>query len=1085
MKQKKLSLGQILRKISEGEQKSDTGSPEAPVQRPDIAVEPGPVSANPVVPAGPSSEPRKKPPSPYSRNGQTPEPPARQTMSASPATGENPGETARAADLTSSRKAEGGQETRHHSHGHEQPAPPRQPPPQDLTPKEGDEEEVEFDLWRYLGIIIHRKNIVLAATCIVTLFSIFQYLKSEKSYTSHARLLFKPAEKEMTGEVVSSSVYNRDKLFNTHLELLKSNTVLTIVTDNLGNRVTPARIKRDLTIAQGVTNKDKNDIIELTYKNSDPELARDVINEICKTYIDYRLEVNAQEVTRLLYKFDVQISKLQQELDQKEGDLRRFKESNRMVELSNEASLTTTKLSSMEISLQETQLALIESRDKLSSLTSQIGKQDLDIVQSMTYSDPIKNKLAALELEYNSLSAENSPEHYMVKKIKQQIDKLKSAAADSISQEAESKTLVKNPLRQSLLTDYVNLTIEQSALEAKRIALEKVIEGLNADLLKLPAIEQKYAFLQRETEAILQTLRLLKTKYEEAKIKRDSQETDIKILELAELPRTATSGKKPVSILIGLMIGLILGVALAFLLEYLDQSVKNPLQIEKVLGMPLLGVVPLIETSDAIIKKTDDLKKTILEPFRTLRANIKHLASTYDHKVFMICSAIKGEGKTTLAANLAITFALDNKKVIIVDADLRRSQLHTLFSIPKETGLADYLLEAKSIDDVIKPTIYENLRIITSGERPHNPAELIGTMRFDVLIQQLKKRADIVIFDSPALLPVSDGLSMAPKMDGCIMAFRTMWTPLKAAKQAKEQITRVGAHILGGIFNGVSQGRGYYPYYYGYYGYYSYTKYSYEDEPKKKFDWRETGIIIEELLKKGLRSFRDSLPHLIAGAGSFTKNLAKKKTFWVLAALLLGLTGIELWLNLQPAPTGGDEEGIVYLGVGGAGNGEERGPGAGDRGQGTGDRSPMPMEDTSGKVPTQGAASQKISDTIRNNVPGPSLAATGLRDSIARWFAAKKRGDIPALLRFYDSLEFKGVGNGGFNELRGAAAKSVLRDTAAMVIDSIWQGADRWPLMETKARLRMTNGIDTTRIIVAHLWKSNAAGSWRIVGEKK
>jgi capsular exopolysaccharide synthesis family protein len=1075
MKPKKLNLGEILRKISEEERVVNPG-PAAPKTPQNSTAEPTPAHET-ILPAAPPSTTEQsvyKATSLYSR-----ESPRELEKDVRPVNRTDPlpdPEMAPAgADrvipptmpLPDSIDNSGNQPYAPRNTLNRPERVPRQPVfehrqgmQSSSLKKEETNETVEFDIFRYIGVILHRKNIVIFSTFLLTLLSVFQYMKGEKDYVTHARLLFKPAEKEMTGELVSTSIVNRDKLFNTHLELLKSNTVLTIVADNLGNRVQLGQIKGNLIIAQGVTNRDKNDIIELTYKNRNPELARDVLNELCKTYIDYRLEVNSQEETRLLYKFDVQINKLQQELDQKEGDLRRFKESNRMVELSSEANLTSTKLSNMEISLQETQLALVESKDKLTSLTSQIGKQDLDIVQSMTYSDPIKQKLSALELEYNQLSAENSPEHFKVKMIRQQIEKLKAAVADSITQEAASKTLVKNPLRQSLISDYINLSIEQSALEAKRIALEKVIEGLNADLLKLPAIEQKYTFLQRETEAILQTLRLLKTKYEEAKIKRDSQETDIKILELAELPRAAISTVKPSSILLGLLIGLILGIAIAFLLEYLDQSVKDPLQVERVLNLPLLGVVPLIQTDTALIQKTGDLKKTVLEPFRTLRANIKHLASTYNYHTFMMCSAIKGEGKTTLAANLAITFALDGKKVIIVDADLRRSQLHTLFSMPKEVGLSDYLLETKTIDEIIKPTVYENLQIITSGERPHNPAELIGTMRFDLLIQQLRKRADFVLFDSPALLPVSDGLSMAPKMDSCIMAFRTMWTPLKAARQAKDQILRVGTHILGGIFNGVSQSRGYYPYYYGYYGYYSYTKYSYDEEPKRKFSMRETGLIIEDGVKKGLHSLRNALPRFFSSVKSFTKELVKKKFFWLLLIVFLGLSAVEFWLQVRPAPERTDEEGIVYLGVGGAG----------------GQASPVqksPVDTVHGSSDSGATGSQK------------AITGLGLRDSVAKWFAAKKSNNIATYLGFYDSIEFKSI-DGGYNELRLDAYRKDFIDTSInnIVIDSIWQGFYKMPYLETMVQLRSANGPDTIHAVVDMIWKKGKTG-WRIVGEKK
>jgi succinoglycan biosynthesis transport protein ExoP len=906
MKPKKFSLGDIVRKLNEeaaqDEKKRETAARPVDMQRPGQTE---PLPAATIPPLQPAPLP-VTPPLPDNSHV-----PAQKQQ-------KKPAPTAFAATFSPERGAHAAEARSAHP-----PAEPRQLPFQQsqvppIAQRDDDEEEVEFDLFRYVGIILRRKNVVMAVALVMALFSVFQYLKGEKFYSARARLLFKPEEKQLIGDQMYRYSGDRDKAFNTHLELLKSNTVLAMVSDNLGGKADIGAIRRNLTISQGQTNREKNDIIELSYKHGNADVARDALNELCKTYIDYRLDVNSQEITRLLYKFEQPIKKLQQELDEKESALRVFKEEHRMVELSDETNLTVSKLTDMEIALQQTQLALVDAKERLTSLNSQITKQELNIVQSITFNDPIKERLSQLELEYNTLSAENSPEHFKVKMIRQQIEKLKSAAADSMT-EAASRTLVKNPIRQDLVQSYVNLTIEHSALEAKRTALEQVIGKLNTDLFKLPSIEQKYAFLQRETESLLQTLRLLKSKYEETKIRRESQETDIKILELAELPVKAESGVKPISILIGLLIGLILGIALAFLLEYIDQSVKNPTDIEKGLGIPLLGIVPLIETNKALIQQSSDLTKTILEPFRALRANLKHLAATYNSQVFMICSAIKGEGKTTLAANLAITFALDGKKVILIDADLRRSQMHTLFNIPKETGLTDFLLGVKTVDDLLKKTVYEELTVITSGERPHNPAELVGTYRFDLLIKELRTRADIVIFDSPALLPVSDTLTMAPKMDAIVFILRTMWTPLKAAKQAIHQLSRIGCHILGGIFNGVSGSRAYYPYYYGYYGYYSYSKYSYDDEPHKKFSWRTFGLTFENGFKNSMRSVRYTLPRSIAASGRLSAHLARKKSFWLLLLVFLGLTATELWLSLRPAPeTLATEQGISYLGIAGA-----------------------------------------------------------------------------------------------------------------------------------------------------------------------
>ncbi|MCU0608942.1 MAG: polysaccharide biosynthesis tyrosine autokinase [Chitinispirillaceae bacterium] len=927
------------------------------------------------------------------------------------------------------------------------------------TGKSKAEEEPEFDLFRYVGIILRRRLVIATVTVLMTIFSIFQYFSAEKYYTSHARLLFKPEEKQLLDNQFGYSGGDRIKTFNTHLELLRSNTVLNMVSDNLDGKISAGDILDYLTIAQGVTNKEKNDIIELTFRNRDPNLTQDVLNELCKTYIEYRLGVNTQEVSRLLHKFEVQISKLQTELDRKESGLRKFKEDNRMVELSDETNLTVSKISQMELSLQETQLALIDSRERLTSLKSQIGAQDLDIVQSITLTDPLKNKIAALELEYNSLSSEYSAEHFKVKMIRQQIEKLKSATADSISRAADSRTLVKNPIRQSLLQEYISTTIERSANEAKRIALEQIIDQLNKDLFKLPSLEQNYAFLQRETESILATLRMLKTKYEETKIRRDSQETDIKILELAELPDAAASSVKPISILIGILLGFFFGVAIALLIEHLDQSVKDPSEVERTLNLPLLGIVPLIETDTALVQKPSDQSKSILEPFRALRANLKHVISTNGYKTLMICSAVKGEGKTTLSANLGITFALDGKRVILIDADLRRSQIHNLFSTQKETGLSDYLLGTKSVDEIIKKTVFPNLSIITSGERPHNPAELVGTSRFDLLIKELKERADLIIFDSPALLPVSDGMTMAPKADCCIMIVRTTWTPIKASKQATLQLTRLGCNLIGGIFNGVTKSRAYYPYYYGYYGYYSYTKYTYDDEPEKKFSLRQFGLDLESKFKQRVQSVRYALPKYFAATAGVFRALFRKKTFRILLLLFFILAGTSLWLHLKPSARSRNTESIAYLGISGTGQ-EESYP----------DSVHSPMK----KLP---ADSQE--DTARaRQVIGPAE----LRDNLYLWFNARTTKNLPAYIALYDSLTFTSA-TGSFAGWKMRV--QTLFDsskTAPFILDSVWLGISRPDYIETLVRLKPNSGTDTMSTVNSLIWRKGTDG-WKIVAE--
>ncbi|MBN1604088.1 MAG: polysaccharide biosynthesis tyrosine autokinase [Chitinispirillaceae bacterium] len=923
---------------------------------------------------------------------------------------------------------------------------------------DNDDDEEAIDVFKYIAIVLRRRYVIIAIALLSVLFSVYRYTTSDKYYITKARLLFSPDQQDLSNDSRLFLLrFDREKQLNTHLELLKSPSVLSLVAENMGNAIPPTAISMGLMIKQGETNGEKTDIVELSYKNRDPDDARDVLNELCRTYIDYRRDVNTQEVSRLITKLEIQIDKLQSDLNDKENSLRFFKEENKMIQLSSESNIAVSKLSEMEISLQKTNLDIIESRERQQELKSQISNQELNIVQSMTYSDPFKNRLSDLELQLNTLSSEYSSEHYKVKSIKDQIERLKDATIDSINREAASHTLVKNPIRQSLLQEMINLTIEIAALETKRIAQEKLIEQLNGELIRLPQLEQRYIFLQRETESTLQTLRTLKSKHEEAKIRKDSQESDLKILEIAETPQVPIRKVKFTIIFIGLLAGIIIGIALAFVIEYLDQSIKDPHEVEKSLELPLLGIVPHIEADQELFEQMD-LSKNIFEPFRALRANLKHIASTHKLKTFIICSAVKGEGKTTLSANLSITFAMDGKKVILIDADLRRSQMHTLFNVSKETGLADYLLGTSTVDEILKPTRFENLSLITSGERPYNPAELLGTPLFDNLIQELRQRGDFIIFDSPALLPVSDTITMAPKMDGCLVVVRTLWTPVKAAQQAKNQLKRVGCRIFGGILNGVVHSKGYYPYYYGYYGYYSY-KYTYDDDTPKSFSIRELGLNIERNLKEYLRSFWLGIPKIIAKAGIFLRYFLSRPLFWILLIVSVLLFISQMYIeSKRPQIT---DETIHYIGMGRTSDN-----------QGT-SLEYKDMATFSRQQPVVTREKEKIhfSDSL------------ALKDSLHLWLQAKERADTSRLFRFYHP-EFKPSDVSIINWKKSAQKNlnKLQQNKYNFFLTSLEEKKKGDDFVEIELRYRMNTMRDTSDNRVAMIWKKFNS-QWRIIRE--
>jgi capsular exopolysaccharide synthesis family protein len=937
-----------------------------------------------------------------------------------------------------------------------------------------EEEEENFDLFKYLSVVMRRKHIIMLVAAAVTAFSIFNFLRAQRYYTAHARLLFEPGQGGIINDYSSYTWYRElEKKLNTHLELIRSRVVLERTAQHLGDSVEPAVVSGGLSIKQGETDGEKNNIIELSFKHPDSSFARDALNQLCRTYIEYHREVNAQEQTRLIVKLEAQIETFERDLQQRESALREFKERNRVVQLSSETNLVMNKLSNMELALQQTQLDLLSSKERLETLRSQIGQQEANVVQSMTFENPYQSKISQLELELNTLSAEYSSDHYKIKTLKQQIDKLKSAMESEIRKEAASQTFVKNPIRESLLQTLVNTTIEVSALEAKRTAQEQIIEKLNAELQGLPAMEQRYAELQRETESLLQTLRILKKKYEEARVVRESLESDLRIFEMAQTPRAAVSSKSSSTVIMGALIGLILGIALAFGIEYLDQTLKDPTEVERSLELPLLGVVPLIEATGSIIGDPEKLAKSMLEPFRALRANCKHLMKTHNMRALMVCSAVKGEGKTTLAVNLAITFAMDGKKVIIVDGDLRRPQVHHYLDMHKETGLSDYLTGKLGLDDIIKHTQHGNLSVITSGERPPNPAELLGTVRFDELMREVRARADIIIYDSPALLPVSDSITMAPKMDGCVMVVRTMWTPVRAAKQAKAQIRRISANVIGGILNGVSHGHGYYPYYYGYYGYHAY-KYTYEDENQPRpFSLRKMGLDAEAKAREAIGSMRYALPRRLAWCGVFCRRLVRKPLFWLLCLVLSALIGVRIWIAATHGPRlEGDTELIERVTAPDGGLEAHAGSNASG-----GVHMPQPRR----PVGSTGAFALEAPG-LENDEEPPSFMH---RDSLAKWIALLKAGDIASLRAMYDPAGFRHPG-GSFDEWFDSFARRWMSSSAPARIVSASQ-----PLLQTaKAQFRQTHqgatvvrGTDTVLVAWVMVWSRNGA-DWKIAGQK-
>jgi capsular exopolysaccharide synthesis family protein len=280
------------------------------------------------------------------------------------------------------------------------------------------------------------------------------------------------------------------------------------------------------------------------------------------------------------------------------------------------------------------------------------------------------------------------------------------------------------------------------------------------------------------------------------------------VIEPAQLPVTPISPNVKLNTLLAATVGFVLAVAAALLLEYLDSTLKSPDDLSRTLKVATLGSIERIEGNDYKDKLvvSHGPFSPMAESYRLVRSNIQFMSVDQSAKSLVITSTNPGEGKSITAANLAIVMAQADLKTILVDADLRRPTLHKIFGVPNIGGLTDLLRSPElELNSQIKNIGIENLKLLTSGPLPPNPAELLGSQRMTHLIQRLEEIAEIIIFDSPPVLAVTDAAALSKHTGGIILVVQAQHTYRDAIQQAIKRLEQVGIPILGAILNQVSR----------------------------------------------------------------------------------------------------------------------------------------------------------------------------------------------------------------------------------------------------------------------------------------
>jgi capsular exopolysaccharide synthesis family protein len=380
-----------------------------------------------------------------------------------------------------------------------------------------------------------------------------------------------------------------------------------------------------------------------------------------------------------------------------------------------------------------------------------------------------------------------------------------------------------------------------SALDARIAALDELKDRSGAELAALPATEAEEARLLQRLETVRRIADQLREEYQRARIAEAVEAGQVEIVDLAPLPTEPVGSRRSLKLALGLVLGLMLGSGAAFLRENLNTAIRRKEDIERMLRVPGLGVIPRIasktaglrtlprraraggpngDRSASLVAATDN-QSSSAEAFRTLRTNLIFSQAVHTLRRIVVTSASEQEGKSTTAANLGVTFAQQGVRALLVDCDLRRPQLHAFFGAAREPGLTELVLGHRKLDDVVQDTRVEGLAIIASGTQPPNPSELLGGERIQSVLDGLGRDYDVVILDTPPILAASDAAVLGASADGVVLVIRAGQTERGAAQEAIQQLDLVGARIVGAVLNDPdakvpSYGGNYY--YHKYYG---------------------------------------------------------------------------------------------------------------------------------------------------------------------------------------------------------------------------------------------------------------------------
>lgn len=572
-------------------------------------------------------------------------------------------------------------------------------------------------------------------------------------------------------------------------------------------------------------------LVKVSWVSDDPELAADVANAVAAAYIQYTLQSQFSASGQAEEFLINQIAALKLEIGAIESDLQTYGEAKGIVSIDDTSNITLKALQDVSSRRTSAQAELAAARTAWEAVRD-APADALPEVRESGLIGRLREEYASYEAEYAERSRKYGDDWPGMQTLRSKLD----GARERLQVETDR---IATQVRAAARADYDEARSRVEALESLLRDQEA-----SAQALKRNAIE--FANLRSEVEKKRETLDALIERQNQMSLSTrlkdmDASSSNIRIVDRAKTPTAPFKPRTKVNVLLGLFFGMVLGVGAALLLDYLDNTIGSPADLERVIDLPLLAVIPrsaaattgssltgmrkapVPADSPADLLSHADPRTPAAEAYRELRTSILLSSAGHPPARIVVTSALPEEGKTATAINLAIVLAQLGRRVVIVDTDLRRPRVHKAFRVDNQRGVSTYL--SGMADDpvsLVRHTDVPDLDLLSSGPVPPNPSELLNSATFEEMGRRLLDAGyDHVIFDSPPTLSVSDPVIVASVVDAGILVVRAALTPRQSVRLAAEKLGKNNVAPVGVVLNdldGSSRGASYYAYHsYGHY----------------------------------------------------------------------------------------------------------------------------------------------------------------------------------------------------------------------------------------------------------------------------